>query len=427
MRTWVRRSAMAAIVVALGGCTAIRDSGGEAGPRPVDEVKIGVLAPLSGADAGVGRQALQGAQLAAELVNEAEAAVPLPPVGGGGLGGLDGARLTVIPGDTKGDAGQGGRLAADLVTGQRVAGLVGASDAAVTVAASQRTERLGVPFVNGDTSTGYLTERGLDWFFRTGPNDRMFGEGFFSVLEEQATATGGARRVAILYSDDKGGSDVAAVTEDLAAEGGYEVRKISFQPGAQDLASAARLVREADPTAAFLIASSRADAERIVKAFGTIGYTPPGIMVFGPGFSNPAVLQATGPEGEGVLRGAAWSPELAARNPTAQAVGTLYQERFGAAMTGVAAGSFTAVLTLAKAINDARSVDAQRVRAALIDLDLPGRDTIMPWDGIRFDATRQNSQAAAVVEQVVGRNLRVVFPQGLAQAEAVWPVANARA
>ena len=427
MRPLVRRLALATVIVALAGCTAFRDSADDAEPASVGEVRIGVLAPVSGADAALGRQALQGAQLAAQLVNGEDASVPLPLVGGNGLPGLGGAPLTIVPADTKGNVEEGSRLAAELATGRRVAGIVGALDAPVTVAASQRTERLGVPFVNGDTSTGYLTQRGLDWFFRTGPNDRMFGEGFFSVLDQEATADSEPRRVAILYSNDKGGSDVAAVTEELAGEGGYSVTKIAFSTGAQDLTAAARQVQDANPTAAFLIASSRVDAERLVKAFGAIGYKPPGMMAFGPGFTNPAVLQAVAPQAGAVLRGAAWSPELAGRNPTAQAVGTIFQDKFGAPMTSVAAGSFTAVLTLARAINDARSVDPQRVRAALIDLDIPGRDTIMPWDGIRFDETRQNSQAGAVVEQLVGRDLRVVFPQGLAQAQTVWPAPGARA
>jgi branched-chain amino acid transport system substrate-binding protein len=420
MCTWVRRLTALIAVVALAACTG---SGDDAESTSVGEVKIGVLAPTS---AAVGREALQGARLAADLVNE-EQGVPLPLAAGAGLPGLDGANVTIVPADTKGDPELGARAATDLVTEERVAGLVGASDARVTFAASQRTERLGVPFVNGDTSTGYLTERGLDWFFRTGPNDRMFGEGFFSVLEEQGAPGGAARRVAIVYSNDKGGSDVAAVTEELATEGGYQAERIAFRAEAQDLAPAARLVRDTDPRAAFLIASSSDDAVKLVKAFRTIGYAPPGIMAFGPGFSDPAVLQATGQDGEGLLHSAAWSPELAARNPAAEAVATLYQEKFEAPMSSVAAGSFTAVLTLAKAIDDARSVDAQRVRSALIALDIPGRDTIMPWDGIRFDATRQNSQAAGVVQQVIERSLQVVFPTGLARREPVWPLTDARA
>jgi hypothetical protein len=51
----------------------------------------------------------------------------------------------------------------------------------------------------------------------------------------------------------------------------------------------------------------------------------------------------------------------------------------------------------------------------------------MPWSGVRFDATHQNTGAAGVVEQVDGPDaLRVVFPDELAQEPAKWPLSTAR-
>ncbi|HEV8374508.1 MAG TPA: ABC transporter substrate-binding protein, partial [Actinomycetota bacterium] len=170
MRAWTRAS-IVVIVLAAAACTS-SDSG--QAPTP-SEVKIGVLVP-SGKAAGV--EALRGAELAAALVNGEEGSVPLLRITSGGLRGLGGAKLAVVEADTKSEPARGSAEAVRLVTQERAVGLVGAYDTGVTAAASQRTERLGIPFVNGDSSTGYLTERGLDWFFRTGPTDRMFGEAF---------------------------------------------------------------------------------------------------------------------------------------------------------------------------------------------------------------------------------------------------------
>jgi branched-chain amino acid transport system substrate-binding protein len=79
-------------------------------------------------------------------------------------------------------------------------------------------------------------------------------------------------------------------------------------------------------------------------------------------------------------------------------------------MSDIAAGSFTAVLVLAEAIDNAGSTDPQRVRAALLNLDIPGRETIMPWSGVRFDASHQNVAANGVVVQRVQDTFRVIFP-----------------
>jgi branched-chain amino acid transport system substrate-binding protein len=428
MRRWFRVLAAAAtVVLAAVACTSRQPDNGSAA---VGEVRIGVLAPLSQENKAAGTDAVRGAQLAAALVNGEEGPIRLAGVGTAGVAGLGGAKLTILPKDTRSDPQRGADMAAELVDREGAVALVGAYDTEVTEVASERSERLRVPFINGDTSADYLTTQGLDWFFRTGPRDRIFGEAFFSALQQ---ATRG-RKVAVLYANDRPSSVVASLTRDLAAEGGYQIvggeDDFRFQPGSgnrpADASAAIGRVRAAAPDAVFLVASRPSDATQVLKTFGGLNYTPPGILAFGAGFVEPTVLQAAGRDGQGLLYSAAWSREVASRNPAAKPVMDLYEARFAAPMTEVAAGSFTAVLALVRAIDDARSVDPQRVRAALLNLDIPGRDTIMPWNGIRFDVTHQNADAAGVVEQAVQDTFRVVFPSELAQNQAVWPLANAR-
>jgi branched-chain amino acid transport system substrate-binding protein len=421
MRGWSRTLCVTLAVLAA-ACTS---SGSESGTSSVDELRIGVLAPLSGRDKPVGTDALRGAQLAAGLINGEEGEVPLAGFGGAGLARLGGAKLTILPGDTAGDAARGAREAARLVTNERAVGLVGAYHADVTDAASQRSERLRVPFVNGDASAEFLTERGLDWFFRTGPTDRMLGESFFSAL--RVVGDRPAQTIGILHVADRPGSVVARLTGQLAIQGGFRVVRVAtFVPGQTDLSPAVSQVQAVTPDAVFLIASNAADTQRALRTFGQLGYTPPGLLVFGAGLFEPTTLQAAGRDGQGLLYSAAWSREVAGRSPAAKPVMELYEQRYGTPMSEVAAGSFTAVLTLAKAMDDAGSIQPQRVRSALLNLDLPGRDTIMPWNGVRFDATHQNTAAAGVVEQVDNDAFRVVFPDELAQAEAEWPLEAAR-
>ena len=412
---------LVAVALSVAGCTT---SGPERQNSSVSEVRIGVLAPESGPSRAAGTEAQRGAELAAALVNGDEGPLQLAGVGTAGLAGLGGAKLRIVQGDTKSSPEAGAAEAARLVGDQRVAGLVGAYDPLVTEVASQRTERLGVPFVNGDSPAGYLTERGLDWFFRTGPTDRMFGESFFSALRETAGAD--ASKVAILYADDQPSSVVAQLTRELADEGGFDrvaEEKVDLGPGAAGRAAAAvaQIRDQAEkPDAVFVIASDPEDATTLLKAFGQARYSPPGILASGAGFSAPTVLGA-GPDGEDLLISTSWSREIAGRSAIAKPVMDLYEERFNQPMTETAAGTFTAVLVLAQAIDNAGSTDPQGVRAALLNLDIPARETIMPWSGVRFDASRQNAAASGVVEQRVGQAFRVVFPGELQQAEPQWP------
>src|SRR4030095_3383279 len=105
----------------------------------------------------------------------------------------------------------------------------------------------------------------------------------------------------------------------------------------------------------------------------------------------------------------AWPREIGARTRGAKPVMELYEQQFSQPMTQVAAGSFTAVLVLAEAVNRAGSTDPQRVRAALLNLDVPGRELIMPWSGVRFDTAHQNVGAAGGGEQRISGLVGVGF------------------
>jgi branched-chain amino acid transport system substrate-binding protein len=414
------RAALAAVVLSAAACTA-------AGPKSetpsIGEVRIGVLAPRSGASRAAGTEAQRGAELAADLVNGEQG--PAPLAGTSALA-RRGGHLTVVGADTRSDPDRAAAEAVSMVAEQHVAGLVGAYDVGVTEVASQRTERLRIPFVNGDTSADYLTQRGLDWFFRTGPTDRMFGEAFFSALGQLDSRT---RQIAVLYTDDQRGNVIANLTEELASEGGFlSVAKVGYQPGSDPVAAVQTLRSKApDQTPVFVVASTPAAGTALLKAIRQADYTPPGIFAFGPGFLETGAL-ADAADAEGVFASTAWSREVAGRSSVAKPVMELYEDRYGAPMGEVAAGSFTAVLVLAEAVGQAGSTDPQRVRAALLNLDIPGREMIMPWSGMRFDtSSRQNTDAAGVVEQRVRGLFRVVFPDELQpQDAAVWPLAKLR-
>jgi branched-chain amino acid transport system substrate-binding protein len=407
-KRFLSRLVLVAVALSIAACTS---SEPQESIGSVSEVRIGVLAPKTGASRAPGTEALHGAELAAALVNDEEGSVA--------LAGLGGAKLTIVAGDTKSSPEVGAAEAARLVTEERVAGLVGAYDAEVTEVASQLTERRGVPFVNGDSPADFLTARGLDWFFRTGPTDRMFGEAFYSTLQQEKIRP---KRISMLYTTDADGESLHRVLHELAPEANYDAHgMVKFPPGKLNLVPELQKLRdEKKPEVLFLMTSTGNDTVRVLKTMEAMGYRPPQVFSFARGvFSEPQVLQAAGTAGEGLFYGTAWSRQVAGRSGIAKAVMEQYEQRFGQPMSETAAGTFTAVLVLAEAIDNAGSTDPQRVRTALLNLDIPGRETIMPWSGIRFDASRQNVAANGVVEQRVGPAFRVVFPNELQIADPV--------
>src|SRR5436309_5586634 len=143
-----RHASIAMIASIVLGLTAGGSAGAGDPVRP-SQVKIAGLWPLSGSNATQGTDVLHGAELAVEIVNGTYQ-LDLPLAREAGLPGLNGAKLKLVTGDTQGKPEVGASEVDRLVTNERVAAVIGSYQSGVTLTASQRAERLGVPFVNGE-------------------------------------------------------------------------------------------------------------------------------------------------------------------------------------------------------------------------------------------------------------------------------------
>lgn len=409
-------------LVLIASCTGSADHAG-VGER---SVTIGYLAPLSGPDAALGESARHGAELAEEIVNEAIPSIDLPLSRGRGLPHLDGAGIRIRFADTAGDPDRGPAAVDHLVRDSHAKALVGAYQSAVTLTASAHAEEMRVPFVNGDSSAASLTERNLNWFFRTGPTDVTLGQMLFSLLKEKQNTGTATERIAVIHSDDRYGRDGDALISRLAAQSGRNVvRDVTIPVDSTDLNAQVQQLQSAQPDVVFALAYTNS-ARRLIDALKSRGYDPPALLAFGAGFTDPKFVKTHGEAAAGLCSRAAWSPDLAQRVPTARAVFDRYRRRFNAPMDDVAARAFTAVMTVAQAIDKAASAEPGRIRAALATLQIPGRDTIMPWDGIRFDENHQNTGARGTVEQLINGRYHVVYPNDVAKTSVRWPLKKAR-
>jgi branched-chain amino acid transport system substrate-binding protein len=408
----------AAVVLAATACS-------PSAPTTTTDVAIGVLDPLSGSNASQGTDSLHGAELAADVINQGLPGVTLP-LAGRRLPNLGGAKLAIVSSDDAGVADKAATETTQLVNDRHVAALSGAYQSAVTLAVAQKAERLGIPFVNGDSSSTSLTNQGLQWFFRVGPTDQRFGEDFFSLLKEEAAKGEHVSTIGIVHTNDQYGNDGATVTSQLASQNGQSVAvNVAFDAAATDLTSQVQALRAAKPDVLFVLAYT-AGAQLLLNAFQQLDYTPPALLAYGAGFSDPTFIKSAGAALAGYCRRVAWSADLANRNPTAKAVADAFQKKFNAPLTENSARAFTAIITLAQAINAARSTDPGKIRSALTALDVRGADTIMPWDGIRFDQRHQNIDARGVVEQYLDGAWRAVSPHEIASRPVVWPASSAR-
>jgi branched-chain amino acid transport system substrate-binding protein len=383
-------------------------------------VTVGLLTATSGDAAAADRPAVQGAELAVDIVNTAHPELSLPFAASLGLS--RGSKLALVTGDTKGDPATGGLATDQMLRESRPAGLVVADSADVAKAVGQHGEDVAMPLLDAGATADSLGELGRQWYFRTGPTDHMLLSMALDALRQGVDAPRPA---------DAGGSDQGAATirktvvldgaskalggapdlADFAQTRGFAVvGRLPVTPGSTSAADLADKIGTQKPDVLIALVGTEQEAGVINEAVQKLKNNVP-VVALGHGVTG------LGTGVRSVARVVTWSSDFAGRNPVAHAVNQIYQQRYGVPMNDAAAGAFTAVLTLAVAIDGALSAgapDSTHVRAALRQTDLQATETIMPWDGVQFDAGGQNPLAAGLVEQRTGSAFQVTYPRELA-------------
>lgn len=390
-----------------------------------ETIRVGAIYPLTGSAAATGENTLNGVRLAADIVNEEHPDIDLPLAAEAGLPNLASAHIEIVSADHEGSPERGASETERLITSENVVGIVGAYFSAVTGTASERAERLGIPFVNGSSSSTALTEgRDLDYFFRTGPSDRTFGETFFDFLDDVQSEQGvEIDAVDILYENTDYGTDAARVTQELAEERGYAVgESIAHGNDVNDVTPEATRICAGGAENPVFQASYTPEAILFTRTFKDLGCAPT-ILAYGAGYSDSSYFDAVGTDGEQVISRAAWGLDAVRDRPAAVAVAELFEERYGTPMDENSARTFSAAHALFVAINEAGSTEPDAIRDALANLELSGEETIMPWDGVEFDDTGQNIRARGIILQRLDGEYRQVWPFDTATAGLVFPAA----
>jgi branched-chain amino acid transport system substrate-binding protein len=388
-----------------------------------EEVRIGVLYPLTGAAASTGVELRNAAQLAADLINGTDKSLGLPLAGAGGLPGLKGAKVKLVFADHQGNPQVGATEAERLITQEKVVALAGCYFSSVTATASQTAERYGVPFLNGESSSPALTTRGFQWFFRTTPHDELFVQNAFQFLKELEQKKGHkVRRIAIFAENTEFGTGAARLQEKYARDYGFEiVAKVLYPPKSTQLTSEVQKLKAAAPDAV-MQSSYLGDAILSMRTYRDLGFLPTALVANDAGFNDSEFLKTVGKDGNGVISREVWALDLERQKPVIGKANALLLARHGVNFNGNSARAFTAVFALADAINRAGSTKPEAIQKALRETKIPGNQLIMPWGGIEYDATGQNKLGAGIIVQVQDGKYVTVWPFDLASKDVAWPL-----
>ncbi|MDH3762329.1 MAG: ABC transporter substrate-binding protein [Gammaproteobacteria bacterium] len=396
---------------------------GSSAVSAADSVKIGVLYPLTGPVAQVGKDAVAAVETAIDIINNSHD-IDMPLAKQKGLSGLGGAQITIVVGDHGGKAEVGVGETEKMLNSDKVHAMFGAYYSSVTGAASQVSERAGIPWVNGESTSPKLTTRGLKYFFRVTPHDGEFTQLMFEFLNDFNSKNGGKlKSVGIIHEDTLWGSDSGGTQKRMAAEQGYEViEKISYKAKTTTLSSEVQRLKAKNPDV-LMPSSYTSDAFLFLNTAKELDYNPKLLVAQNAGYTDPKFIETMGAKAEGVITRSPFNTDLASTIPLIGKVNELFKTHSGGRdLSDVPARAFTGFMALANAINNAASTDPKKIRKALQELDMSSESLIVPYRGVKFGKDGQNEKTRGILMQVQNGKYCTVYPFELAACELKYPM-----
>ena len=366
-------------------------------------LKVGVLLPRSGFEAGIGQDCQRGVAIAPAIFKS----MGLP-------------ELTIMDGDTESSVETARARAAKMISdGAQL--LVGAFDSGQTSAIAQVAEQNGIPLVINIAAAPEITEQGYKFVFRNFPTAGMILSDAFNNQKEIFGAVGHApKTVVFMHVNDTFGTAMSKGIHFLMPKFNmpYTIAdEIAYDPAARDLSVEVAKAKASDPDA-LLVVSRLNDAMLITRELVKQRWTPQAILSMGPGWYEDQYFKTMGKLSDGPLSFVPWyDPNKKLAQQLDAALAKAYP---GVNLNTNHVFTFEALLVAADAYKRAGSTDPKALAAAIRTTSIT--DNVSIGTGIAFNAKGQNDKVKDGAIQNRGGKPVVIAPQTAANAKPQWPL-----
>ena len=359
-----------AAAIALVGCGEDKPAATAEAPAPASasavEVKIGHVAPLTGAIAHLGKDNENGARLAIDQANQAKV-----QIGGRAV------TFSLVPEDDQADPKVGTTVAQKLVDAG-VNGVVGHLNSGTTIPASAVYHQANIPMISGSATNPKLTEQGFKGIFRVVGRDDQQGPAIASYLAAEKKP----KIVAVI-------DDATAYGEGIANEVEKTLRAANIQvlprekgtDKTTDWKAVLTKLRGRNPDAVFY-GGMDATGGPLLKQGRELGIKA--VFSFGDGACTDKMKELAGEAAEGLLCSQAGIPPQAASKQFLEA----YKKAFSTDPILYAPFTFDATNLLIEAMKKADSVEPAKYLPELQKISFNGATGSIGFDdkGDRKDA-----------------------------------------
>jgi branched-chain amino acid transport system substrate-binding protein len=360
--------------------------------------KIGVIAPLTGSQAAFGEAHKNGYLLALDEINA--------------RGGVLGKKIELDLYDDQGKPDQAVQGISKLVDQDHVTIVLGSYSSETTKAILPAVTQRQVPLIIPTATADNLMESQSPWVFRICASTADYAQAITAFLK----ANGAPRTMAIVYENTNfGQSTLKAMTPVAQAAGIQLVTTEAYEAKSPDYRSVLQRVKKANPDVIYF-ASYLLDATTLMRQAREIDLNPKYYTAASAGFATAEfpTPKGAGKNAEYTFSAAQWVP--GARWPGSKEFDAEYFKRYNSHPAYHAIEAYVALNIVVRAMKDAESLDAVKIRDAIKNMNL----SMTPFGPIKFDGNGQNPHPV-MITQVQDGQYRVVYPPDAADAKPVIP------
>lgn len=347
-------------------------------------VRIGVNQPLTGAVAASGTYVTQGAQIAAKELNA--------------NGGIEGKTVELIIEDNKSNPKEAVAAAEKLIVRDKVPVMMGAWSSTYTLAVMPKLMEYEVPMVVETSSSGKITTSGNPWVFRISPTSEMEAIAFKEKIDAF-----GIKKANFLTVNNDWGLGAAEEFRKVLEEKGIEIGVTeTMNADATDMSAQLSTIKGAGGDTVF-ITTGVEQLTLVLKQAANLRMEQQ-IITTGGSQSPDQLIEQAGAAADGsyhIVFFTPWFPE-AVENPEVATKFVKAWEDEGYNFAGLTEGfrGYDGIMTIAKAIENADSLEPDAIRQALWDVEVEGINGDVKFipQGPEGNESAQNSPNIYVVK-----------------------------
>jgi branched-chain amino acid transport system substrate-binding protein len=400
-----------------------------------DEVRIGVVASMTGPASTTGKDIWQSAVLAADEIN-AEGGVYVAELG-------KKVPITLVQGDDESTREGGQKAVSRLITQDGVNILVGGFSSAVVSAHQSIVAEHKVPYIITGASTPTITRRtdiDTSMMFHYCPTTDDYGEQTTLFVDDAlrsalATEFGypGDRplRLAIIYQDSPYGKGVQSAVTRTIEEQNLSIEIVaeeSFKMGETDFRTPLTAVKATQPDVIYPATFLNEQIPLVTQARRDVGLDT--IFLAVECNDDPDYYAGVGTFGEYSVIESRFSPYTIPKGPLETSVSAFrdsYQARWGASPSMMGASTYEGVYIAKAAIESAGTLEKGAVTGALTTIEIPQIIEPMQDGTIRFTPDYREAKFELYMEQlfwdeaVADLRPRIIWPETQSETEFVLP------